>query len=46
MKDIKQNKNIELLQDAKGNCGCYELGNYYYDNDGDPTHAINEKCYE
>ena len=37
-------KEIELLQDLENKCGCYELGDYCYDREGNPTHSNLEEC--
>jgi hypothetical protein len=34
------------LQDLKEECGCYELGDFCYDRQGNPTHARGEECNE
>ena len=45
--DIMENDKIqELLNDAKGACGCYEQGDYCYNRQGNPTHSIKEECNE
>ncbi len=37
-------KQKELLNDVTGDCGCYELGDYCFDREGEPTHVSNEEC--
>ncbi len=37
-------KDIELLNDQKAECGCYEVGEQCYDKQGEPTHLTSEDC--
>jgi hypothetical protein len=34
----------EYLLDLKAPCGCYEMGDWCYDKDGNPTHLADEEC--
>lgn len=37
-------KQTELLNDVKGQCGCYKQGSSYYDKLGNLTHEEGEEC--
>ena len=39
-------KQIELLNDLKASCGCYELGDACFDRTGEYTHELSEECYQ
>ena len=42
---MEQDKQQELLQDAKAECGCrYEIGEWCYDKFGEITHLAGEEC--
>lgn len=41
---MEQDKQQELLNDMKGECGCYQLGDLCYDREGNPTHEVGEEC--
>lgn len=43
---MEREKQEELLNDVKGECGCYVLGDYCYDKEGNPTHAVGEECVD
>ena len=34
----------EKLNDVSAGCGCYELGDWCYDHDGEPTHEAGQEC--
>ena len=34
----------EKSDEFKVECGCYGLGDFMYDKDGDKTHLANEEC--
>lgn len=34
----------ELLSDLREPCGCYVLGDWCYDRDGNITHGVDEEC--
>ena len=37
-------KELELLNDVKEGCGCYFVGDWCYDREGNRTHHINQEC--
>jgi len=37
-------KDETKLIDIKNECGCYELGEWCYDREGNPTHLSEEEC--
>ena len=39
-----KNKEIELINDMKAECGCYEFGESCFDRDGNYTHQVKEEC--
>lgn len=39
-------KEQELLLDNKDGCGCYIVGDWCYDKEGNTTHSANEECHE
>ena len=41
---MEQDKQHELLQDAKVECGCYEVGDGCFDTFGNFTHLASEEC--
>ena len=44
MIDFDADKAQEILADFGAECGCYEVGSWCYDREGEPTHLANEEC--
>jgi len=43
-KNMDNDKAQEYISDALNDCGCYEVGDFCYDREGNPTHPSGEKC--
>ena len=43
---MNKDKQEELFNDAKAECGCYKIGDWCYDKWGDTTHSAKEECNE
>ena len=44
MNQDKQDKQMEYVADCGAECGCYELGDFCYDREGNPTHETGGEC--